>query len=95
VHDGKHEALALEKPLPGDARLILRFWSSPYRLEPGDRPIWLGSIAPQHKTVVLNLLSYPVTDTRFDGALSLLQQDLNGLDVRMPERPKPPLLIFQ
>jgi undecaprenyl-diphosphatase len=94
VHAGRHEVLALEKQLPGDTRLILRFWSSPYRLEPGDRPIWLGGIAPQHKTVVLNLLSYPISDNRFDGALSTLQQDLAGLDVRMPESPKPPLLII-
>jgi undecaprenyl-diphosphatase len=95
VHDGKHEALVLEKRLPGDVRLILRFWSSPFRLNPGDQPIWLGSIAPQHKTVLLNLLSYPGTDTNYQSALKTLRQDLNGQDIRMPERPSAPLLILE
>jgi undecaprenyl-diphosphatase len=95
VHDGRHEVLALEKQLPGDTRLILRFWSSPFQLTPGKRPIWLGSIAPQHKTVVLNLLSYPITEPRFDGALGILQQDLKGQDMRMPGSPSPLLLISE
>jgi undecaprenyl-diphosphatase len=93
VHDGRHEVLVLKKDQPGDARLVLRFWSSPFQLEPGDRPVWLGSIAPQHKTVVLNLLSYPVTDSSFDSALDVLQQDLKGVQMHMPRRPSPPLLI--
>ena len=95
VHDGKHEVLVLEKHLPADSRLILRFWSSPFHLNPGDRPIWLGNIAPLEKTVVLNLLSYPVTETSHKSALTILQQDLEGLDARMPEGSSPPLLISE
>ena len=93
VHDGRHEHLVLEKPLPDGGRLVLRLWASPVRLEPGSRPLWLGSVSSQRKTVVLNLLSYPVTEDDFDTALAALRKDLAGTDIQIHGKDQKPLLI--
>ncbi|MEN8167485.1 MAG: VTT domain-containing protein [Pseudomonadota bacterium] len=93
VHDGRHEQLALERHLPDGGRLVLRLWRSPFQLDRSNKPIWLGSISSQHKTVVLNLLSYPVTEASFDSALATLREDLAGLDIRTPTGRRKPLLI--
>lgn len=95
VHDGRHERLVLEKQPATGKRLVLRLWSSQYRLEPGDRPLWLGSVSSQRKTVVLNLLSYPITEAGFEGALATLRSDLVGRAIHMLPGSRQPLLITE
>jgi undecaprenyl-diphosphatase len=93
VHDGRHERLVLEQPQPDGGRLVLRLWASPIRLEPGDRPLWLGSVSSQRKTVVLNLLSYPVTEQDFDAALAQLRRDLEGSEIHVKTERRGRLLL--
>jgi undecaprenyl-diphosphatase len=95
VHDGRHERVVLEKHLADGGRLVLRIWSSPFQLAPGNRTLWLGTISAQRKMGVLNLLSYPVTEEDFATPLSILRQDLEGLVVRTPAARRWPLLIIK
>ena len=95
VHDGKHEQLVLEKQPTAGERLVLRLWSSPFRLEPDDRPLWLGSVSAQRKIVVLNLLSYPITESGFESALATLRDDLAGQAIHTLAGPQRPLLISE
>ncbi len=64
VHDGEHESLALVTPLNDDQRLVLRFWNSHVRLQPGARPLWLGSLTRQRRVQRLHLLNFGVTADR-------------------------------
>jgi undecaprenyl-diphosphatase len=76
VHDGRHEALVLSKATAQGGRLVLRLWSTPYRLNETHRPLWLGNVSRQRKAVALHTLSYPVTQADFDSPLASLRGDL-------------------
>jgi hypothetical protein len=45
--------------------------------------------------VVLNLLSYPITEAGFEGALATLRSDLVGRAIHMLPGPRQPLLITE
>ncbi|MEN8174550.1 MAG: bifunctional DedA family/phosphatase PAP2 family protein [Pseudomonadota bacterium] len=61
VHGGQHEVLALVRDLPEGKREVLRFWPGQLRLQPGNLPLWLGSLTRVEKMVVLGMLAYPRT----------------------------------
>ncbi len=61
VHAGEHEELALVKPLDDERRLVLRFWDSHLRLQPGALPVWLGSLSRQRRIQRFHLLNFGVT----------------------------------
>jgi undecaprenyl-diphosphatase len=82
VHDGRHETLILEKPLPRDGRLVLRFWATDVRLVGDGTPLWVGNISEQQQVTVLGFLTYAQTALNFDRALEQLQRDLRSLDSR-------------
>jgi membrane protein DedA with SNARE-associated domain len=77
VHAGRHETLALVKPLPDGRRLVLRLWATRYRLD--GTPLWIGNVSTQRKDLVLSLLAIPATDQDFTDPKAQLAQDLNGL----------------
>ncbi|HHH39751.1 MAG TPA: phosphatase PAP2 family protein, partial [Sedimenticola sp.] len=82
VHDGRHDSLALEKPLPGDRRAVLRLWSSRVTLTPSRRPLWLGSVGEQRQVRLLGLLTFAATDDRFQASLDLLRRDSSAFPAR-------------
>ncbi|WP_260295299.1 bifunctional DedA family/phosphatase PAP2 family protein [Sedimenticola hydrogenitrophicus] len=82
VHDGRHETLILEKPLPQDRRLVLRLWATDVRLVGNGTPLWIGNISEQRQVKVLGFLTYAQTAPNFDQALGQLRRDLRLLDSR-------------
>ena len=79
VHDGRHEALLLIKPLPRDRRLVLRLWESNFRLGSGARPLWIGNVSEQQQVRLLQSITYARTAPGFQGPLRQLREDLAGL----------------
>ena len=79
VHDGRHEALLLSKPLPDDRRLVLRLWATDFLLTGTTIPLWIGNISEQRQVTVLDLLTYAQTAKNFDQTLDQLRSDLRTL----------------
>ncbi|WP_428623578.1 LssY C-terminal domain-containing protein [Sedimenticola sp.] len=79
VHDGRHEALLLEKTLPNDRRLVLRLWATDFRLQGRDTPLWIGNVSEQRQVKVMNFLTFAQTAKNFDQALDQLRRDLQSL----------------
>jgi membrane protein DedA with SNARE-associated domain/membrane-associated phospholipid phosphatase len=75
VHDGRDEALALVKDPSPEHRLVIRLWSTPYRLD-GDLPLWVGDATSLSKDDVLDLIALPVTIASHDVARRALADDL-------------------
>jgi undecaprenyl-diphosphatase len=84
VHDGRHESLALEKPLRDGGRLVLRLWPADTRLEPGRAPLWLGNVSAQIQRRMLGLFNFPQTMDDFDAARAQLIHDSRALRQRLP-----------
>lgn len=79
VHDGRHEALLLQKRLPDDRRLVLRLWPTDFQLAGSNTPLWIGNISEQQQVTRLGLLTYAQTAQNFDQALEQLRKDLLSL----------------
>ncbi|GMR03715.1 MAG: bifunctional DedA family/phosphatase PAP2 family protein [Gammaproteobacteria bacterium] len=96
VHDGRHEALIMTYPLAAPDRnepqagaerqLVVRLWPAEVVLEPGDIPLWVGTVSWQSR-VALPLVSFPVTANEFDTSLQMLNRFLDGLHRRRVRRP--------
>lgn len=93
VHDGHHESLALEKPLPDGRRLVLRLWRSDRVLIPGDIRLWLGNVSTQQQRRLLLLLNFPQTQENYTQPLQQLLGDVSGLPHRLPRGAEGPLLL--
>lgn len=93
VHDGRHESLALVKNLPDGGRLVLRLWTTPYRIE-DTIPLWIGNVTAQHKRAILDLLAMPTTAPDKRSPLQSVKNDFAALH---PSHPDPgdnaPLLL--
>jgi membrane protein DedA with SNARE-associated domain/membrane-associated phospholipid phosphatase len=91
VHDGHHEDLALVRQDGADRRLVLRLWSTPFRID-GRVPLWVGNVTAQHKRVILGMLALPSTDPETEGPL---RNAAEGFDTLAPFQPGPhaPLLL--
>ncbi len=83
VHDDRHEALLLAKPLNEEERLVLRLWPSAITLQPGGEPLYSGNVTRQLKTAISGFAAYAVTaNTGHQQALERLFTDLGDrLDV--------------
>jgi len=91
VHNGRYEALTLVKQTSGISRLVLRLWTTPYRID-GETPLWIGNVTTQHKRTILNLLAIPTTDADTQGPPDSVQGDFSGLNPLRPIRSGPLLL---
>jgi membrane protein DedA with SNARE-associated domain/membrane-associated phospholipid phosphatase len=76
VHDSRHEALLLEKPLQDDRRLVLRLWQSATILSPSGRPLYIGNVTEQEKSQIASIFTFAQTKPRFELPHSLLLKDL-------------------
>ncbi len=83
VHDGRHEALIMEKRLHGK-RLVLRLWASGYRLEAPAAPLWIGNVSRLKRSSLLGLLVFPSTDPDFKAPFKAFQKDIGELDHWLP-----------
>ncbi len=85
VHNERHEALALIKPLSRERRLVLRLWPADVQLNPGGEALWVGNVSYQ-RAGGGEWFSYPETEDDFEQPLAALRADLTGLDTRDIER---------
>jgi undecaprenyl-diphosphatase len=85
VHDGRHESLALEKPLANGGRLVLRLWPADVRLSPTREPLWLGNVSAQAQRRMLHLFNFPQTLAQSDFASAQLSDDSRALRQRLPD----------
>ena len=80
VHDARHEELVMVKPLSNRQRLLLRLWSTRYRLDPGGERIRIGNVTLQGSETVIGMLTIPRTIRQFQQPADILRQDLRVLD---------------
>jgi hypothetical protein len=76
VHDARHEALVMVKPLSTDQRLLLRLWSTPLVLDHEGLDIYIGNVTLQGAENVMGMLSIPRTLEQYDQPLNNLRQAL-------------------
>jgi len=86
VHDGRHEGLMLVKDLSEDSRLVLRLWRTAVRLQPGGRPLWVGSLGVLERRVLMGFLNYPSASAPLTEPGARLQ----ALSVLRPRPSEPP-----
>ena len=81
VHAGRDDALRLVHPLATESRrteqIVVRLWPSGMCLEPADTPVWVGSVEFQELRH-FPLLRLPVGAERYDDALEVLTESLEG-----------------
>jgi undecaprenyl-diphosphatase len=80
VHDARHEELIMVKPQPNQQRLLLRLWSTRYRLDPGGERIQIGNVTLQGAESVISMLTIPRTIHQFETPVEILLQDLRGVE---------------
>jgi membrane protein DedA with SNARE-associated domain/membrane-associated phospholipid phosphatase len=90
LHNGQYESLSLISAENGKSRppeqYILRLWSTTLRLQPGDTPVWIGTVASQ-RLERLPLISFPRLNDGYDQAMAALQSILTGVRADVVQRP--------
>ncbi len=76
VHGDAHEQAVFSKYQPDGSRLLLRLWSTDYRLMPGRAPLLIGNVTRQRAEPLLHLLVIPRTDDNFSPPFNQLLEDL-------------------
>ena len=97
VHDGRHEALLLIRPLPGtDREAALRLWPTAVRVDGAGRPLWVGNVSTLQAYRPLPWLTVPVTGEDFTTPLSRLARELADWQRRWVDGPggRRTLLVF-
>jgi len=93
VHDGRHETLALTKPLADDRSLVLRLWPAFVHIQPGSHPLWIGNVTEQRKGQMAGIFAFPVTVTDYTAAFR--QIHLDSADIKQQQKQRqPPLLLL-
>jgi membrane protein DedA with SNARE-associated domain/membrane-associated phospholipid phosphatase len=87
LHEGRAEALTLILPSPDTAEreLLLRFWPSQIRLEPGERRLWIGTVTWLERRR-LPLIVMPRATHDYDDAAARLRSSLGATDLELRER---------
>ncbi len=85
THEGRAEALLMVRPgaAPGELR-VLRLWQAPFRLQPGDLPLWQGTVQVLRFTQRMDFFRYWQAQPDEDALLEGLRRDASGLDAALP-----------
>ena len=94
VHDGRHEVLALIKTELDDRRLVLRLWSAFRRIQPGNKPLWIGNVTEQYKQEVATVFTFPDTNELFNRPFNVLLEDSKALPHQQPKGDRAVLLLW-
>ena len=94
VHDGRHEALALVKILPNNRRLVLRLWPAFIRIQPANRPLWIGNVSEQYKKEMAEIVFFPETSEDFHKPFQILLKDSALLPHKQPAGDQEILLLW-
>ena len=87
THLGRAEALVLVRRGEDPARKrVLRLWATPVRLQPGDRPLWIGTVQELRFARRLDFFSYWQAQPEDPALLEALQRDVTGLETRLEPR---------
>ena len=76
---GRAETIVLVHP--GDSaetRFVLHVWPAPYRIEPGARPLWIGSVQTMRFNRQWNFVSYWLAQADDANARAALRDALSG-----------------
>ena len=92
VHDGRHEALALIHPVPGqrDQRLVLRLWRTDTMLREAAQPVWVGMVAQESLIHPLPWFNLPRDGRDFNQPRQTLLDCLPGVPARLARRSEMP-----
>jgi len=84
AHDGRHEALALIRPVKGapDHRLVLRLWPTETMLPAPRTPIWVGTLTEETIQRPLAWFNLPRDGRDFIAPRRILFDNLSGLPVQ-------------
>ncbi|PIQ12575.1 MAG: PA-phosphatase [Hydrogenophilales bacterium CG18_big_fil_WC_8_21_14_2_50_58_12] len=85
VHDGRHEALALVRPVPGQ-RLVLRLWQTDAMLRETAQPIWVGTVTREAIIRPLPWFNLPRDGRDFNQPRLTLLDSLPGVPARLAKR---------
>lgn len=96
IHGGQQDSLRLVR-FNDDGRMeLLRLWPTHWRLQPGQRPLWIGSLTDLRLEHRLKLLSILRQHKPASSALDSLAKELFGIEVGQKQRPgSGPLLLLQ
>ena len=87
THLGRAEVLVMVRRVGSPERMqVLRLWATPVRLQPGDEPLWIGTVKELRFTRRLDFFSYWQAQPGEDALLEPLQDDLRGLDSALEAR---------
>lgn len=90
VHAGRHGALVMVRSeaagANGARQIALRLWSADLRLQPGNTPVWVGTVTEQDLYRPLGLIAIPSAGTEISTALTVLRDALHGLQWRIVRR---------
>jgi membrane protein DedA with SNARE-associated domain/membrane-associated phospholipid phosphatase len=87
-HNGRGDALLMSRAgAAPDTREVLHLWPAPLRLQPGDVPVWQGTVALAHFERRLDFFSLWRMESQPDAARIALAADLRGFEQREAARP--------
>ena len=87
THLGREEVLVMVRQGDTPGRMqVIRLWASPVVLQPGDEPLWIGTVKELQFTKRLDFFSYWQAQPGEDALLEPLQRDLRGLDSALEAR---------
>ncbi|MEW8028596.1 MAG: VTT domain-containing protein [Candidatus Thiodiazotropha sp.] len=94
AHDARHEELVMVKSLSNQQRLLLRLWSTPFRLDPSNLRISIGNVTLQSAETVIGMLTIPRTVRQFEQPVYLLRQTLAPLEEDINLDPGSPVRLI-
>ncbi len=87
THQGRAEALVMVKRGDDATRMqVLRLWAAPVLLEPGNEPLWIGTVQELRFTHRLDFFSYWQAQPGEDALLDGLRTDAGDLDAALSPR---------
>jgi len=97
VHDGRHEALALIRPIKGrpDQRLVLRLWPTEKMLRVPRVPIWAGTVTEERISRPLAWFNLPRDGQDFNAPRQALLERLSSLPSRLVRRNAAPVPVSE
>ena len=97
VHDGRHEALALIRPIKGrpDQRLVLRLWPTEKMLRVPRVPIWAGTVTEERISRPLAWFNLPRDGEDFNAPRQALLERLSSLPSRLVRRNAAPVPVSE
>ena len=78
--EGRADALLLRHPgATAETRIVLRLWPATYQVEPGARPLWIGTVQTLRFAKQWNFVSYWRAQADDTDARAVLRESLNGV----------------